>query len=95
MSNIVKISQEVEKEKEADDEIKGSIKAKLGTSILELFNISGEASAKSKTTERGKMIETFEVKATKSVILDKVLNKSYITDLKKQVPEGKLIQIKN
>lgn len=95
MSNIVKISQEIEKEETENDEIKGSLKAKLGTSVLELFNISGEVGAKSKTSERGKMIETFEVKATKSVILDEVLNKSSFTDFEEEVPEGKLIQIKD
>lgn len=95
MSNIVKISQEVEKEEIEDDEIKGNLKAKLGTSVLELFKISGEVDAKSKTSERGKMIETFEVKATKSVILDEVLSKSGFADFEEQVPEGKLIQIKD
>lgn len=95
LSNIVKISQEVEKEDQSDERLESSIKAKLGTSILELFNISGGVSAKSETAERSKMIETFEVKATKSVILDEILNKSSITEFEKQVPEGKLIQIKN
>lgn len=95
LSNIVKISQEVEKEDKSDERLEGSIKAKLGTSILELFNVSGGVSAKSETAERSKMIETFEVKATKSVILDEVLNKSSIIDFENKVPEGKLIQIKD
>lgn len=97
ISNVVKIGQEVERQDGVDKESKGNLQSKLGTKVLGFFdsslNLGG--SYRKDTTERNKMIETFEVKATKSVILDEVVKGSYkVSDLK-SLKEGQLIQIKN
>jgi hypothetical protein len=45
--------------------------------------------------ETNKMIETFEIKATKSVILDEVIQRSNVVSSLEDIDEGQLIRIDN
>lgn len=97
LSNIIKIGQEVEKSDQQDKskEVDGKIKSKLGTKIISLFDAEGELGGtyRRNSIETNKMIETFEIKATKSVILDEVIEKSTIVNNFKNIKEGQLIRI--
>jgi uncharacterized protein Veg len=99
LSNIIKIGQEVEKMNQQDKvkEIDSSIKAKLGTKILSLFDTEAELGGgyRKNSIETNKMIETFEIKATKSVILDEVIQRSNVVSSLEDIDEGQLIRIDN
>lgn len=99
LSNVIKIGQEIEKidQQNKDKEVEGRIKARLGTKILSLFDTEAEfgGSYRKNSIETNKMIENFEIKATKSVILDEVIEKSKEVDSFKNMKEGRLIRINN
>lgn len=99
LSNVIKIGQEVEKtDQESDDkELEGKIRAQLGTKILGLFNANTELAGayRKNSIETNKMIENFEIKATKSVILDEVIEKSKKTTKLENIKEGRLLRIEN
>lgn len=97
LSNVINITKEYTSENSDDKETNDKLKAGLGTKIFDFFNVelNGEISNSINKSERSKLIETFEVKATKSVILDEVLSKSYPIEKFSDLKEGELIQIKN
>lgn len=99
LSNVIKIGQEVEKtdQQSKDKDFEGKIKARLGTKILGLFNTEAEfgSSYRKNSIDTNKMIESFEIKATKSVILDEVIEKSKEVNELKDMKEGKLVRINN
>lgn len=74
LNNSLLSKQEVEK----DSQIEGTtyLKAKMGFNILDIFRL-GEAEAGGEVKAAGtkKVLETFEVKTTKSIILDEVVEK--------------------
>ncbi len=104
LSNVIKISQEELNEtiegKNKGGTLRGEIEAKLGLKFLNLGSAkaSVEGNYQKETSERTKMLASFEVKATKSVILNEVIDhcktlkdaRSF-TDFK----EGALILINN
>ncbi|TDM21195.1 hypothetical protein ETI05_00165 [Macrococcoides canis] len=95
-SNIVQIGLESTKEDTKDKQSGIDLSTSLGTKVMGLFdaNMKGSINNKDGYQERNKMIETFEVKATKSIILDEVYQKaSEIFELD-QVEEGELIKVK-
>jgi len=104
ISNVIKISQEelVERasSKEKGGTVSGEIEGKLGVKFLNFGSLRGTVDGNiSKTnSQTSKLIETFEVKATKSVILSEVLERSKIIKTDQDISslkEGSLIRIDN
>jgi len=86
--------QQIEKGKSVEGE--AYLKTKLGFNIMDIFKLGdAEAGGNIKGAGSKKVLETFEIKTTKSVILNEIVEKSNkISDLK-NIKEGELIQINN
>lgn len=93
LSNIISKAKEVTQgdNKETEDEIK----AKFGFKFLDFFNTGVEGGSKSKGTDSKKVLETFEIKTTKSIILNEVVEKSKKITSFGNIREGELIMINN
>lgn len=93
LSNIITTVREIESniEKGNNDELK----AKVGVKFLNLF--SGEVGGNTKTTssDSKKVLETFEIKMTKSVILNEVIQNSSLINDFGGIQEGELIKLDN
>lgn len=75
LNNIVSVGQEVGKQKSVEGD--ANLKAKLGLNILDIFRLGDlEAGGNVKGAGSKKVLETFEIKTTKSIILDEVVKKS-------------------
>lgn len=98
LSNVIALS----KEKHTDniDGKEVDYKGRLGVNFLNLFNIAGasiegEAGRKNIKSDSQKVLETFEIKTTKSIILNEIIEKSNLITSFKDVKEGSLIKIDN
>jgi hypothetical protein len=93
LGNVIALSRE-----EQTDQSKGKdidYRGKLGANFLTVFNTGIEAGRKNIKSDSQKVLETFEIKTTKSVILNEIIEKSQtISDFSK-LKEGKLIKIDN
>jgi len=93
LSNIIAIGGELHHEsaKGKDSEIRG----KLGIQLLSL--LSGEVESKRSTnnSDSQKVLETFEIKTTKSIILNEIIEKSNDINDFRNIREGELIKIDN
>lgn len=82
-------------ENEKENKMAGNVNFKLGPMILNILSgeagISGENRGNRKATE--KMIETFEVKTTKAIILNEVIEKCKKITKVTDCHEGELIQL--
>lgn len=94
LNNMILSSQQVEKDKSVEGE--AYLKTKLGFNIMDIFKLGdAEAGGNIKGAGSKKVLETFEIKTTKSVILNEIVEKSKkVSDLK-SIKEGELIQINN
>lgn len=91
-----KVMSEAKVEKENGVEGGAYLKTKLGFSILDIFKLGDvEAGGNIKGNSSKKVLETFEIKTTKSVILDEVVQKSKEINDFSDVSEGELIIINN
>lgn len=93
LSNIISTAKEVTKGKE--NETQEEIKAKFGVKFLDFFNTGVEGGGKTKGSDSRKVLETFEVKTTKSIILSEVVEKSNKIKSFDSVQEGELIMLNN
>lgn len=93
LSNIISKAREVTKGegKESEDELK----AKFGFKILDFFNTGIEGGEKAKSSDSRKVLETFEIKTTKSIILNEVVEKSNNITSFENINEGELIMVDN
>lgn len=94
LNNSILSGQQIEKDRRVEGE--AYLKTKLGFNIMDIFKL-GEAEAGGNIKGAGskKVLETFEIKTTKSVILNEIVEKSKkVSDLK-NIKEGELIQINN
>lgn len=94
LNNSILSGQQIEKDRSVEGE--AYLKTKLGFNIMDIFKL-GEAEAGGNIKGAGskKVLETFEIKTTKSVILNEIVEKSKkVSDLK-SIKEGELIQINN
>jgi len=93
LSNIISKAREVTKGegKESEDELK----AKFGFKILDFFNTGIEGGEKAKSSDSRKVLETFEIKTTKSIILNEVVGKSNNITSFDNINEGELIMVDN
>lgn len=94
LSNVISINKEITDANSAENAL--SLKAKFGLNFMDLFKLGDvEATGSSNGSNSKKVLETFEIKTTKSVILNEIVEKTNkIADLSKG-KEGQLIQIDN
>lgn len=92
MSNVISLNQEITEENYKEKE--GFLKAKLGFNLMDIFKIGEvEAGSSSKSNNSTKVFETFEVKTTKSIILNDVIEEANVKNDLSEIPEGELIRI--
>ncbi|RZF62540.1 hypothetical protein [Sphingobacterium corticibacterium] len=94
LNNIISMQQEVESQNGLEGD--AYLKTKLGFNILDIFKL-GEAEAGGSVKGSGskKVLETFEIKTTKSVILDEVVKNCRTVDDFESFNEGELIKVDN
>ena len=95
LSNLIMLNKELEKNKTVEGE--GEIRSKLdlGTKFLNLFNIEAEGKARVAGSTSQKVLETFEVKTTKSIILNDIIENCREISNFENIQEGELIRIDN
>ncbi|MBR2218054.1 MAG: hypothetical protein IJ850_06885 [Alistipes sp.] len=93
LSNIISKAKEVTQG--TDCESQEEIKAKFGIKFFDFFNTGVEGASKTKGSDSKKVLETFEVKTTKSIILSEVVEKSNKINSFDKIKEGELIMLNN
>tara|TARA_R110002049_G_scaffold73897_1_gene190832 strand:+ start:316 stop:1191 length:876 start_codon:yes stop_codon:yes gene_type:complete len=98
LSNVIALSKEKQTDNIGGKEV--DFRGKLGVNFLNLFNIAGaslegEAGRKNIKSDSQKVLETFEIKTTKSIILNEIIEKSNLITSFKDVQEGSLIKVDN
>lgn len=94
LSNVISLNKEVTKD--VSGEGQASMKAKLGINFMDWFKLGDvEASGDLKGSRAKKVFETFEIKTTKSVILNDVIEKSKNVIDFSTIQEGELLRIDN
>ena len=94
LSNVISLNKEITKDFNA--EAKAEMKTKLGINFMDWFKMGDiEASAELKGSGAKKVFETFEIKTTKSLILNDIIEKSKIVKDFSSVQEGTLLKIDN
>ncbi len=98
LSNVIALSKE--KQTDSNDGKEVDYRGKLGVNFLNIFNIAGasldgEAGRKNIKSDSQKVLETFEIKTTKSIILNEIIEKSNLITSFNDVKEGSLIKIDN
>ncbi|CAM4179034.1 MULTISPECIES: hypothetical protein [Flavobacterium] len=93
LGNVIALSREEQTDQTKVKDI--DYRVKLGANFLTFFNTGIEAGSKNIKSDSQKVLETFEIKTTKSIILNEIIEKSQtVTDFS-QLKEGKLIKIDN
>ncbi len=93
LSNVIALSREEQTDQSTGKDI--DYRGKLGAKFLTMFNAELEAGRKNIKSDSQKVLETFEIKTTKSVILNEIIEKSQTVNDFSQLKEGKLIKIDN
>lgn len=93
LSNVIALNRE--KQTDSADQKDVDYKGKLGVNFLNFFNIDAEASNKNSKSDSQKVLETFEIKTTKSIILSEIIERSERTHDFSNLEEGQLIKIDN
>lgn len=94
LNNSILAGQTVEKDKTLEGET--YLKTKLGFNILDIFKLGeAEAGGNIKGSGSKKVLETFEIKTTKSVILDEVVRNCGKHKSFEEISEGELVKIDN
>jgi hypothetical protein len=93
LGNIISTVKEVTQGNNSETE--DEIRAKFGFKFFDFFNTGIEAGSKTKGSDSKKVLETFEIKTTKSVILSEVVEKSTRITSFENLQEGALIMIDN
>jgi hypothetical protein len=91
LSNIISLGKEKQTATSEVNDIE--IRSKLGAKFLNFFGAELEGKAKSTGSDSQKVLETFEIKTTKSIILNEIIEKSRNISELKDIKEGELIQI--
>lgn len=95
LSNVIALSKEKQSDNNNSKEI--DYKGKLGVNFLNIFNtglgLDIEAGRKNIKSDSQKVLETFEIKTTKSVILNEIIEKSKNIKDFNNLREGNLIKI--
>lgn len=92
--NFITVAKQVENGKEGNASV--NIAAKIGLGFLKLFSGEGSADVKVGGSASKKVLETIEIKTTKSIILSDVVDASKsITQFDDKIKEGELVLIDN
>ncbi|MFZ6663050.1 hypothetical protein [Peijinzhouia sedimentorum] len=95
LGNIILLNKELEKNKTTEGEAELGAKIDIGNKFFKLFNLEGEGKGRVSGSSAQKVLETFEVKTTKSVILNDVIENSKAINSFDKVVEGELVRIDN
>ncbi|MBC5842428.1 hypothetical protein H8R23_13505 [Flavobacterium sp. F-380] len=97
LSNVIALNRE--KQTDSTNQKDVDYKGKLGVNFLNFFNtgigIDAEASNKNSKSDSQKVLENFEIKTTKSIILSEIIERSERTQDFSNLEEGQLIKIDN
>ena len=94
LSNVIAVEKSVEHSRERDAE--GDLQAKLGLKAFQLFDVSFGSDIKGTITDSDKVLDSFKVVMTKSLILNEVMSQCKdIDNIDETVREGELIKINN
>lgn len=92
LSNITKTDLTMETANQDSDT--SSLSAKMGVKVLQLFNVSADAGIKTNTSDSQRVLETFKVSTTKSLILSEVIDKCRIVEsFDNDIDEGTLVRV--
>ncbi len=92
LSNLIMTDQTVEAAE--IDSSSSELQAKMGVKFLQLFNIDTNAGYKSSSSDSQKVLETFKVTTTKSLILNEVINRCInVASFNDEVLEGSLVRV--
>lgn len=92
LNNLVSINKSISKDKTG--EINTNFGASFGLGFLKLFQGDAKVGTEAKGSISNKVIETLEVKTTKSIILSEVFEKStIISSFQDRIEEGSLVLI--
>lgn len=96
INNIItsNIQKETSEEEEASKKTSASINAELGSKFLAWIKSGIEAGSEDKSANSSKLIESLEVKTTKSILLREIINKCKVASLD-DFQEGDLVKIDN
>ncbi len=95
LGNIILLNKELESNKNTEGAAELGAKFDIGNKFFKLFNVEGEGKGRVAGSSAQKVLETFEVKTTKSVILNDVIENSITIETFENVKEGELIRIDN
>jgi hypothetical protein len=97
LGNIILLNKELESNKstEGNVELRAKLDIDIGNKFFKLFNAEGEGKGRIAGSSAQKVLETFEVKTTKSVILNDIIENSKSIKSFDDVKEGELIRIDN
>ena len=91
-SNTILVAKDIEKKREGNADTEIGIKMGLG--FLNVFNGKGSGKIHAEGSASKKVLETLEIKTTKSIILNDVIEASTeIFDFNENIDEGKLVLI--
>lgn len=94
LNNMVSLQKEVEKL--GNVEAEAYLKAKLGFNLMNIFKLGdAETGGNIKGAGSKKVLETFEIKTTKSVILNEVIRNTKLIETFSDINEGELVKIDN
>lgn len=94
LSNVISLNKEVTKD--ISGEAHASMKSRLGINFMDWFSLGDvQANGDLKGSGAKKVFETFEIKTTKSVILNDIIEKSNNIKDFSQIKEGELLRIDN
>ena len=93
LGNVIQLNKELERNKGGEGSIDLGAKFDIGTKFFKLFNIEGEGKGRIAGSSTQKVLETFEIKTTKSVILNEIIEKSQEISSFNNLEEGSLIKI--
>lgn len=94
LSNVISLNKEITKNGSVEAEV--AMRTKLGINFIDWFKLGeAEASGSLKGSGSKKVFETFEIKTTKSVILNDIMEKSKLVKNFASIQEGELLRIDN
>lgn len=94
LSNVIKTDETVETNQ--GDTLDAELQAKMGTKFLKLFNAEVGSDIKSGSSDSQKVLESFKVTMTKSLILSEVIEKcKMISSDFNGLTEGQLVRVDN
>ncbi|EHO10014.1 hypothetical protein HMPREF9714_01699 [Myroides odoratimimus CCUG 12901] len=92
LSNVISLNKETTKD--ISGEGQAAVKAKLGINFLDWFKFGDiDTGVDLKATGSRKVFETFEIKTTKAVILNDVIDRAKVKNKLETTVEGELIRI--